>query len=80
MKYELKSGYITTKADSTTLENAMEEADKWCSYNQANLIILCGGEEIARRTWHGSSSDIEEQKDPIDFGTFGYYGDWEIIE
>ena len=62
-------------ADS--LEEAMKIADEGASYTQCDITIIGpNGTDVAVRGWCGCRDGIEDETDPIDFGDFGYYGDW----
>jgi hypothetical protein len=59
-------------------------ADEGASYTQRSITIECTAEDddedvtiICMRPWIGCTSGIEDQDDPIDFGNFGYYADWQ---
>lgn len=65
--------------EADTLGEAMDLADQGAAYTQKDIIIYDeNGEEAARRQWWGVPTDAETQKDPIEFGCFGYYSDWII--
>lgn len=76
--YKLKSGDVTVAADATELDDAMKEADEWCSYNNQSLEILEDGKVVATRSWYGCTEGFEDEENPIGFGNFGYYADWVI--
>ena len=63
-----------------TLEEAKKEADKGAGYTQQSYAILDEDENVvAVRRWCGMEYDMEEdgEENPILFGSFGYYADWE---
>lgn len=67
---------------ANTLEEAMKIADKGAAYTQQPITIEDDeGSEIARRAWWGVEYDETNDdmycKDPICFGSFGYYSDWQ---
>lgn len=71
---------------ASTLEEAMEKADDMAAYTTENITIESGWETVAIRRWCGIAYDavaMEEadiaEKNPIVFGDFGYYSDWEIL-
>lgn len=61
------------------LNEAMGAADKGAAYTQQSITIEDGnGEEVARRQWYGVEPDEEKEgADIIQFGSYGYYGEWE---
>ena len=60
------------------LFDAMEKADDGAAYTQESIVITDeNGNEVARRQWYGCETGIEDEDDPIGFGGFGYYGDWQ---
>lgn len=63
-----------------TLEEAMKLADEGACYTQQNITIEDeSGTVVALREWWGCMDGIEEMQDPIKFGSFGFYGDWETF-
>ena len=63
-----------------TLEQAQEAADESAAYTQSNIYIQDSeGNDIVTRHWWGciNNNDIEDCDNPIQFGKFGYYGDWQ---
>jgi len=69
------------KNEIETLQKAMEAADKGASYTQENITIenTTTGETIAMRKWYGCTEGIEDIDNPIQFGDFGFYGDWVVL-
>ena len=62
-----------------TLEEAMKIADKGACYTQCDICIYNqNGDIVAARQWWGVTYDDSqlEEEDSIEFGTFGYYSDW----
>lgn len=61
-----------------SLEDAKAYADKGACYTQTDIRICnVRGELVAERSWWGFGlGGIEENCDPIQFGDYGYYGDW----
>ncbi len=59
-----------------TLKEALDYADDRASYSQRNINVYTP-KSVYTRTWRGSNEGIEECEDPIKFGSFGHYGDWE---
>lgn len=67
---------------SGTLEQAMALADEYAAYTQRDITIKDeAGHMVARRSWWGEvfDPDITEDIDPIEFGDFGHYSDWETF-
>ena len=62
-----------------SLEDAQAYADRRASYCQRDINIYSMKHTYCRRWW-GTCSGIEECKDPIQFGNFGFYGDWQEID
>lgn len=60
-----------------TLEEAEKQADEGICYNQQDASIYYHGKLAARRAWVGCLEGIDDNDDPIQFGDFGYYADWE---
>lgn len=74
--------YHTGAGDEVTetLNDAMKIADDGACYTQQNITIEDDKENIvAQRTWYGVQANIEYDEDIIDFGSFGYYGPWELF-
>ncbi|TCL43205.1 hypothetical protein [Harryflintia acetispora] len=75
--------YHTGAGDNNaeTLEQAKVLADQGAAYTQQPITIHDeDGEEVARRNWFGveyNAEDDQETMDPITYGSFGYYGDWQ---
>lgn len=62
-----------------TLDEAMAMADDGACYTQADITIEDeDGTPILTRHWYGVEFDEDENedKDPILFGSYGYYTDW----
>ena len=64
------------------LDAAKEKADENATYTQCDIVIEDKSEDrIAYRTWYGVPYDENDEDkycdNPIVFGTFGYYGDWQ---
>lgn len=60
-----------------TLERAKELADEGAEYTQKSISIYDDDDnEVARRSWYGCTSGIEDCEDPIQFGDYGFYDDW----
>lgn len=63
-----------------TLEEAKEYANKQAAYTQLAITIEDPeGNLVCRRPWRGTQLDpsVDPSEDPIEFGSFGYYSDWE---
>lgn len=64
-----------------TIGDAKKVADDEATYTQQPIVIEDeNGLMISRRDWVGCTSGIDDCKNPIQFGTFGYYGDWMDVE
>jgi hypothetical protein len=66
-----------------TLETVMLEADKGVAYTQRDVSIENeNGKLVAFRRWWGIAFNPdeteEEESEIIEFGSFGYYGAWEL--
>ena len=60
-----------------SLDEAKKAADEGIAYTQESVVICDENDnEITRRTWVGCHSDFEDQENPIDYDSFGYYTDW----
>lgn len=68
------------------LDDAKREADKGAAYTQRSIKIYEVDENgersrhpVAMRRWIGCAAgdDVEEDADIIDFGSFGYYTEWD---
>jgi len=83
MKYKTECNGITNYLKATDLESAMAEADAAASYCQENITLIeldDEGKEITeyvRKWWDVKKED--ESLNPIEFGDFGYYSDWEQV-
>lgn len=78
----LTINYNTGAGNDTavTLQDAMRTADEGASYTQCNIDIEDeDGNIVAQRQWCGCTTDIELCDNPIDFGDFGFYGDWIVF-
>lgn len=63
-----------------TLEEAMSLADKGAEYTQQDISIIDeNGICVAQRCWVGVAYDDDEYycEHPIEFGTYGFYDDWD---
>ena len=63
----------------STLEEAERESDKSASYSQRDMVIYAP-EGVYTRRWWNTTQGLEDCNDPIKFGNFGFYGDWELQE
>lgn len=63
--------------EAESLEEAMDLAVKGAAYTQQPISILYYGQEVACLPWYGIAPDDDEVV-TIQFGSFGYYGAWEI--
>lgn len=59
------------------LAGAMAEADAGAAYTQQPITIEEGGTTVAKRPWYGVMTGFEDCQNPIQFGDFGYYADWQ---
>lgn len=67
---------------SGTLADAKAVADDGAAYTQCGICIIGeDGEAVAGRPWIGRAFDPEADPDtdPIYFGSFGYFGDWDDV-
>lgn len=66
-----------------SLEEAMKAADESIAYTQTSVYIkdYDTHKDIAFRRWYGVSPDnnVENNKDIIDFGNFGFYDNWQTL-
>lgn len=74
--------YHTGVEDDTaeTIEQAMQIADDAACYTQQKITIEDGnGNVVMTRPWWGVEYDPNEDdcENPICFGSYGYYGDWQ---
>jgi hypothetical protein len=77
IRYHTGAGDKEVEGD---LRDAMKEADKGIAYTQQPVTIEDErGDLVARRDWSGSLAYIEDYEDPIPFGKFGYYTDWQEV-
>jgi hypothetical protein len=63
-----------------TLDEAKQTADQNASYTQCGIGIFKDGNEVCYRKWWSTLDDIEEFENPIQFGSFGYYTDWQDVD
>lgn len=82
MSYSIRYG--TGAGDETgieTLEEAKATADAGAQYTQVSIVLDDDGEEVCSRPWVGVQYDYDNPdtqcEDRIDFGSFGYFADWE---
>ena len=84
MKYFIN--YHTGAGNQTitgTLEDAQKIADEGAAYTGADITIEDeDGNTVMIRCWWGVKFDPEtdDSADPICFGDYGYYGDWQVAE
>jgi hypothetical protein len=65
------------------LNDLMHEASEYLSYTQTNVTIEDeNGETVARLPWYGLPYFPEDEYEEVtaDFGQFGYYGKWYILD
>ena len=80
MKYYINYNTGAGNEWADTLEAAKELADDGAAYTQQPIIIEDeDGKEVTRRPWWGVQYDEDEgdETDPICFGSYGYFGDWQ---
>ena len=76
--YKLQSGSWDNSIQAEDLAGAQAQADKHIGYNQESMLILdSNGDELSRRSWWGCTDGIEDCNNPIRYGDFGFYGDWQ---
>lgn len=65
--------------EAATLEEAKKLADEGAAYTQQSISIEDeDGAVVLTRPWIGVAYDADSgSEDPIDFGQFGYYADWQ---
>ncbi|MBR1373506.1 hypothetical protein IJ556_03535, partial [bacterium] len=83
MKYYIQygTGAGDFYSDSDDLNRAMTEADNNAAYTQCDIKIMHGDKLVAIRSWNGCAfdSEVSDETDIIDFGSFGYYGEWVVL-
>ncbi len=77
-EYKLVSGNWEMQAKTHSLETAMLLAEAKIGYNQHDMKIIENDKQIAVRRWYGCLNGIEDCENPIQFGNYGFYGDWEV--
>ena len=80
MKYYINYNTGAGNEWADTLEEAKRMADDGAAYTQQPIVIEDeDGNEIAHRPWWGVQYDEDEgdETDPVCFGSFGYFGDWQ---
>lgn len=80
MKYYIDYNTGAGNEWGDTLEDAQRIADAGASYTQCPIVITDeDGNEVSRRNWWGLAYDENEvpEENPIRFGNFGYYSDWQ---
>lgn len=67
--------------EAASLGEAMDLADQGASFTQESILIRNKNHDVvAFRNWVGcTDSERLLQKDPIEFGCYGYYADWTIL-
>ena len=79
MLFILKSGLWKESIEAKDIDEAMAMADGEISYNQCSMSIMDeDGECLASRKWWGCLDGLEECENPVQYGEFGYYGDWSV--
>jgi hypothetical protein len=66
------------EAGIETIDEAQQSADEGARYTQEDIDIIdqVTGNTVLTRSWVGCLDGIDECEDAIQFGSFGYYGDW----
>ena len=59
-----------------TVEEAQKDADFYAAYTGKDIYLYAADKTYIRR-WYGTPEGWENCEDPIRFGNFGFYGDWE---
>ena len=81
--YIINYGTGAGNETANTIDEAKKIADAGATYTQCNITILNDDDdnEVARRRWVGKQYDHnnpdEHCDDRIDFGSFGYFADWD---
>jgi hypothetical protein len=78
INYHTGAGNETINTDD--IATVMDKADEGAAYTQENISITDeNGNLVAIRRWYGVAynPDTDEESNPIIFGTFGYYSDWQ---
>lgn len=70
------------EGENMDIETAQETADNNACYCQESIIINDANEEEPSRIrrWWNTLDGLADNENPIQFGDFGYYADWEIME
>jgi hypothetical protein len=77
-QYRIISGAWKAGISAIDIDDAKKQADDSISYNQESMTICSGdGETLCIRRWNSCKEGIEDCENPVDYGSFGYYGDWE---
>ena len=79
LKIKIRVGEFEKSVDTADLEDAKNIADEEATYTQKNIEIYVAGELVSVRKFWETSEGIKECENPIDFGEFGYYADWQEI-
>lgn len=76
--FKIKYGTGAGNTTADTLDEAMSIADEGAAYTQEHISIEdAEGNVVARRFWWSCTEGIENEENPIRFGDFGFYGDWQ---
>lgn len=79
--YVVEANGISYESDFDRLSLVKDEADKWISYCQSDLTINKDNEVVAIRRWYGvEPTEEDKERDIIQFGSFGFYDEWEDVE
>ena len=88
MKYYIDYGTgAGNKWVEGTLQDAMKQADNGATYTKETYGVYLYNEAleeytpVAVRTWYGTQYNADDEslyaEEPITFGNFGFYGDWQ---
>lgn len=84
MKYYICANILMDDIEvEGTLDEAMSRADELASYTQENITIYKDNYRktvVAFRAWCPLEEPEEDETDIIDYGTFGYYAEWNVIQ
>lgn len=78
VNYHTGAGDYTATTDD--LDALLDNVDSGLAYTQQPVTVHADdidGDVVARRPWWGCLDGIDECESPVQFGTLGYYGDWE---
>lgn len=79
-KYLIQYNTGAGNCSAETLAEAKQLADDGATYTQQPIEIMSDGEPVAIRRWYGmkyQGNEDDYQENPITFGDFGFYADWD---